>query len=70
MGSAVVHPEVFSKALAMIPKRGVEFQADVVDFMDMYRPRTRVAKYGNYYHMHHLAFLHDWGKKGYPPWVN
>ena len=55
MGSAVVHPEVFTKAIAGIklPK----FQADVVDFKHMYRPSTRVAPYGNYYCINHLEYL-------------
>ena len=69
MGSAVIHPEVFAKALAMIPSE-VKFQADVVDFLSMYRPRTRIAKYGDYYCMSHREFLDRWLSKGYPPWVN
>lgn len=61
MGSAVVHPEVFIKAIAMVkPKK---FQADVVDFKDMYRPRTRVAKYGKYYQMTHKEYLNLWAKE-------
>lgn len=55
MGSAVIHPEVFLKAIS-----GMElpdFRADVVDFLDMYRPRTRVAKYGKYYKMTHVEYL-------------
>jgi hypothetical protein len=55
MGSAVVHPEIFTKAIAGI--KLPEFQADVVDFKDMYRPSTRVAKYGNYYCMNHKEYL-------------
>ncbi len=56
MGSAVIHPEVFTKAIAglNLPKA---MQADVVDFKDMYRPSTRVAKYGNYYHISHKEYL-------------
>jgi hypothetical protein len=55
LGSAVIHPEVFIKAIAVSkPKK---FRADVVDFMDMYRPRTRVAKYGTYYQMKHVDYL-------------
>jgi hypothetical protein len=55
MGSAVIHPEVFTKALALNrPKR---FTADVVDFKDMYRPMTRVARYGKYYRMTHKEYL-------------
>lgn len=55
MGSAVIHPEVFVKALSIThPKK---FKADVVDFLDMYRPRTRVAKYGKYYKMTHKEFI-------------
>jgi len=58
MGSAVVHPEIFIKALAVArPKEGT-FIADVVDFKpDMYRPLTRVAKYGTYYCMSHKQWL-------------
>ncbi len=55
MGSAVIHPEVFTKAIAVAKNK--DFKADVVDFKDMYRPRTRVAKYGNYYQMTHKEFL-------------
>lgn len=55
MGSAVIHPEVFTKALAVAKPK--EFRADVVDFLDMYRPRTRVAKFGNYYQMTHKEYL-------------
>lgn len=58
MGSAVIHPEVFTKALAIA--KPTEFQADVVDFLDMYRPRTRVAKYGQYFQMEHKKFLKGW----------
>lgn len=55
MGSAVIHPEVFLKAIAGI--KLPEFTADVVDFLDMYRPRTRVAKYGTYYKMTHKEYF-------------
>jgi hypothetical protein len=62
MGSAVIHPEVFIKALAL---SGVHaetnwFKADVVDFKEMYRPDTRVAKYGNYFKIEHKEFLRLW----------
>ena len=55
MGSAVIHPEVFTKAIAVVKNK--DFTSDVVDFKDMYRPRTRVAKYGTYYQMTHKEFL-------------
>lgn len=55
MGSAVIHPEVFTKAIAVAKSK--DFKADVVDFKDMYRPRTRVAIYGTYYQMTHKEFL-------------
>jgi len=58
MGSAVIHPEVFIKAVA--EAKSEEFVADVVDFKDMYRPRTRVAKFGTYYKMTHVEFLLKW----------
>ena len=58
MGSAVIHPEVFTKAIAGIKKP--EFTADVVDFLDMYRPRSRIAKYGKYYKMTHEEYLIKW----------
>jgi hypothetical protein len=58
MGSAVIHPEVFTKAIAGIKKP--EFTADVVDFLDMYRPRTRVSQYGTYYKMTHKEYLAKW----------
>ncbi|MFH1607992.1 MAG: hypothetical protein ABIA78_02565 [archaeon] len=48
MGSAVIHPEVFLKAISGVKHK---FRADVVDFLDMYRPRTRVAVYGKYFKM-------------------
>jgi len=58
MGSAVIQPEVFIKAVAEAKPK--EFIADVVDFKDMYRPRTRVAKYGTYYKMTHQEFFSKW----------
>jgi len=56
MGSAVIHPEVFLKSIT-----GVEhdFRADVVDFLDMYRPRTRVAVYGDYYQMTFSDYMNN-----------
>jgi len=60
MGSAVVHPEVFIKAVAKSKQK--DFRADVVDFLDMYRPRTRISKYGNYYKMTHKEYLQKWMK--------
>jgi len=61
MGSAVIHPEVFLKAVAEAKPKN--FRADVVDFLDMYRPRTRVAKYGTYYKMTHKEYLEKWLKR-------
>ncbi|MCJ7747942.1 MAG: hypothetical protein MUP27_09365 [Desulfobacterales bacterium] len=61
MGSAVVMPEVFTKALADV--RPKDFKADVVDFLDMYRPRTRVACYGTYYQMEFKEFFKQWKEK-------
>ena len=61
MGSAVIHPEVFLKAI--IKAKSKDFKADVVDFLDMYRPRSRVAKYGKYYSMTHKEFLTKYWKK-------
>ena len=59
MGSAVIHPEVFVKALAVAKPK--DFKADVVDFLpNQYRPKTRVAKYGKYYCMSHEEFLIKW----------
>lgn len=65
MCSAVIHPEVFIKALA-VAKPKHEFRADVVDFREMYRPRSRVAKYGKYYRLPVKEFLREWIEKGYP----
>ena len=53
--SAVIHPEIFLKAISEIKHK--EFKADVVDFLDMYRPRTRVAIYGKYYQMEVNEFM-------------
>ncbi|MGV8151982.1 MAG: hypothetical protein ACP5OG_02795 [Candidatus Nanoarchaeia archaeon] len=61
LGSAVIHPEVFLKAISGIKHK--EFRADVVDFLDMYRPRTRVAKYGKYYLMDFNEFFQKEFKK-------
>lgn len=58
MGSAVIHPEVFLKSISGVPKDYI--RADVVDFLDMYRPRTRVALYGKYYQMSHKEFVKGW----------
>jgi len=68
MGSAVIHPEVFVKALALSFAAEVDnwFRADVIDFLNMYRPRTRVAIYGNYYINEHHRFIRSWLKSGYP----
>jgi hypothetical protein len=68
MGSAVIHPEVFVKALALSYASEVNnwFRADVVDFLDMYRPKTRVAKYGNYFLCGHKRFINQWLENGYP----
>jgi hypothetical protein len=64
MGSAVIHPEVFTKALAKNSPK--VFKADVVDFLEMYRPRTRVSRFGHYYQMTHKEFLlSDFWEKDY-----
>lgn len=65
MGSAVIHPEVFVKAIAIagVHDEPAWFRADVVDFLDMYRPRTRIAKYGDYYNITHKEFLRRWKMK-------
>jgi hypothetical protein len=65
MGSAVIHPEVFIKAVALakIHRERTWFTADVVDFKRMYRPETRVAQYGKYYRMTHERFLQEWVKR-------
>jgi len=60
MGSAVVMPEVFTKALAVV-KPKFKFKADVVDFLpDQYRPKTRVSKYGKYWKMDHKEYMKMW----------
>ncbi len=56
MGSAVVHPEVFLKAIQGVKHK---FRADVVDFLDMYRPRTRVAIHGEYYKMDFKQYMEN-----------
>jgi len=58
MGSAAIHPEVFLKAIAVAKPKN--FRADVVDFLDVYRPRTRVAIYGKYYKITHKKFFDGW----------
>ena len=58
MGSAVIHPEVFTKVLASVRK--TICRADVVDFLDMYRPRTRISYYGEYYQMTHKEYFYKW----------
>jgi len=61
MGSAVIHPEVFTKALSVAKPK--EFRTTVVDFLpNQYRPKTRVAKYGEYLCMTHKEFLNLWLK--------
>jgi len=57
MGSAVMHPEIFIKVIAVTKPNKENFQADVVDFKEMYRPRTRVAQFGNYYTITHKQYL-------------
>lgn len=57
VGSATMHPEIFIKAVAVAKPNQENFQADVVDFKDMYRPRTRVARFGTYYTMSHKEFF-------------
>lgn len=56
--SAVIGPEVFQKAIQGVPLKHI--RADVVDFLDMYRPRTRVAKYGNYFKRDVEEFMIGW----------
>lgn len=55
MGSAVIHPEIFSKAITGTNLDNI--RADVVDFKEMYRPRTRVAKFGYYFCMTHKEYF-------------
>ena len=57
VGSATMHPEIFIKAIAVAKPNSNNFQADVVDFKDMYRPRTRVARFGTYYTISHIEFF-------------
>lgn len=57
MGSAVMHPEVFIKAIAKAKPAKGSFKADVVDFKEMYRPRTRVAIFGEYFKMTHQEYF-------------
>jgi len=61
MGSAVIHPEIFIKAVAEAHPK--DFTADVVDFRDMYRPRTRVAIYGTYHEMSHQEYFQHFFRK-------
>ncbi len=63
MGSAVIHPEIFVKALASAKPK--VFRGDVVDFKMMYRPKTRIvqlANSGRYWNMDHKTFLTNWLK--------
>jgi hypothetical protein len=60
MCSAVIMPEVFQKAIQGVAESYIK--ADVVDFLDMYRPRTRVAKYGEYYQMDVVEYMKKWSK--------
>jgi hypothetical protein len=61
MCSAVIMPEVFQKAIQGVPEKYIH--ADVIDFLDMYRPRTRVAKYGEYYQMDVVEYMKLWAKE-------
>lgn len=61
MCSAVIMPEVFQKAIQGISKDYI--RADVVDFLEMYRPRTRVARYGEYYQMDVVEYMKKWSKE-------
>ena len=59
MGSAVIHPEVFTKALSVAKPK--EFRTTVVDFLpNQYRPKTRISIYGKYLCMTHKEFLAKW----------
>ena len=62
MGSSVIMPEVFTKALALIGIDNLKnFKAHVVDFLpNQYRPLTRVSKYGKYFNLTHKEFLQKW----------
>lgn len=57
IGSATMHPEIFIKCIAVAKPKN--FTADAVDFLEMYRPRTRVAKYGTYYQMEHVKYFNS-----------
>lgn len=63
MGSAVVHPEVFIKVVGVNGRIPEGSYTTVVDFRNMYRPMTRVAKYGEYRCMTHKDFLQEWMKR-------
>jgi len=56
LGSAVIMPEVFLKALSGSNQK---FRADVVDFRKMYRPETRVAPHGEYFQMNFKQFFEE-----------
>lgn len=56
LGSAVILPEVFLKAISGTKQ---EFKSDAVDFLNMYRPRTRVAQFGKYYQMEFKQFFDE-----------
>lgn len=62
MGSAVIMPEVFIKALALVGIDNLKnFKTYTVDFLpNQYRPLTRVAKYGEYINMTHKEFMRKW----------
>jgi len=62
LGSAVIHPEVFIKAIVSVKPK--QFTAYVVDFLDMYRPKTRVSRFGVYFKMSHKEFLTRLNKGG------
>ena len=66
MGSAVILPEVFIKAVAQVKPE--KFTTTVVDFLpNQYRPLTRVAKYGSYVCSDHKQFLSRWLELGKAP---
>jgi len=68
MGSAVIHPEVFTKALSIAKPK--EFRTTVVDFLpNQYRPKTRISIYGKYFVMTHKEFLVKW-LRGECPWLH
>ena len=64
LGSSVIMPEVFTKAIAVCGLKYLKnFRADAVDFLpNQYRPKTRVSRFGKYYHMTHEEFLGNWLK--------